>query len=120
MPTLRKRSGRRYRFGATHERDGFAGQPTARGRAALLAGLTELLGRRPAIEITDQLAGVRPGTVDHYPFLGAHPNEPRLILFNGFGARGSLTIPWYSAGLVDHLEQGTALPPEANIARQAR
>lgn len=109
----------RYRVGATHDHRHTDLGVTAAGRRQVLAGLSELLGRTPQIEVTGQLAGVRPGTLDRSPFLGRHPNAPAIALFNGFGARGSLTVPWYAERFADHLEHGAPLPAEADLARHA-
>ncbi len=106
----------RLRLGATHEHHRFDRATTAAARDALLAGFAALRPGSPA-EITDQQAGVRPATRDHYPLIGAHPAYPQLWLCNGFGARGALTIPWYAARLAAHLLHGQALPREADIAR---
>jgi glycine/D-amino acid oxidase-like deaminating enzyme len=104
------------RFGATHEHHQVDGLPTAAARAALLHGFAAL---RPGsvVDVQTQLAGVRPATRDHYPLLGVHPAHPQLWVCNGFGARGALTIPWYTACLSARLLEGGALPREADIAR---
>jgi glycine/D-amino acid oxidase-like deaminating enzyme len=106
-----------YRFGATHDRSGIGLHTTPKGRRELLDGLSGLLTRSPTIEITQQRAGVRPGSRDRQPFLGRHPNQPRLAIFNGFGARGCLTVPWYAQQLVANLERDQPLPPESDIRR---
>lgn len=109
----------RYRVGATHDHHGIALGVTRGGRTQVLAGLAALLGRAPRLSVEAQHAGVRPGTLDRAPFLGRHPSAPALALFNGFGAKGSLTVPWYAARFAAHLETGAPLPPEADIARHA-
>lgn len=108
-----------YRIGATHNRADIEVQPTRNGRRELLDGLFRMLSYSPTIEITQHRAGVRPGSLDRGPFLGPHPNEPSLAIFNGFGAKGSLTIPWYAQRFVAHLEQDRSLPPESDIRRCA-
>jgi glycine/D-amino acid oxidase-like deaminating enzyme len=65
----------------------------------------------------DQQAGIRPGTPDRYPFIGRHPHLRSLWICNGFGARGTLTVPWYAGELARHLVDGTPLPTEADIRR---
>ena len=51
------------------------------------------------------------------PLLGRHPDQPALYVCNGFGARGALTIPWYTNRLAEHLVEGRPLPAEADIRR---
>lgn len=107
----------KLRFGATHEHQQIDHETTDTGRKVLLAGLATLLGRQTDIVVTEQQAGVRPGTRDRHPLLGQHPEHPPLWVCNGFGARGSLIIPWYARRLSEHLLQAKPLPSEADIRR---
>lgn len=109
----------RYRFGSTHDHRRLDQTPTEAARTELLLGLQHLLGFDPGCRVVGHRAGVRPATRDRLPLIGRHPNEPGLVLFNGFGARGSLTIPWYAARLADHLLEGAPLPAEADLRRYA-
>jgi glycine oxidase len=104
------------RFGATHDHSDRTTVKTATARATLEQGLRALLPSQ-AFTITEQLAGVRPGTRDRYPLIGRHPTFHRLSVCNGFGARGALSAPWYTERLSHHLVHGSPLPPEADIAR---
>ena len=108
-----------YRFGATHEHHRLDGRPTPQGLDELRQGLAGLLTRSDDIEVVEHAAGVRPATADRNAFLGTHPEQPRLHLFNGFGARGALSIPWYARRMADYLLQGRPLPAEADLARHA-
>lgn len=107
----------RYRVGSTFDRRHLEVGITAAGREQILRGLSQLLGRKIKFEINAQLSGVRPGTRDRHPFLGRHANLPQLAVFNGFGAKGTLNIPWYAQRFAEFLEHGAALPPEADIRR---
>ncbi len=107
----------RYRLGATHDHRRLDTAPTAEGRRRLLEGMAALLRHPEALQVVDQQAGVRPATADRRPLLGTHPARPRLHLFNGFGAHGSLCIPWYSERMAAWLLDGEPLPEEADIRR---
>ena len=107
------------RLGATHEHHRLDNGPSQAGAQELLAGLDALLPWRPNTKLVRHQAGIRPATRDRYPLIGHHANLPQLWVFNGFGARGALTIPWYAGCLSRHLLQGEALPREADIARFA-
>jgi glycine/D-amino acid oxidase-like deaminating enzyme len=74
-------------------------------------------GKPPAYRITRHQAGIRPATRDKNPFVGHHPQFEQLMIFNGFGARGSLTIPYYAKKLFEHLLNGQPLPQHINIQR---
>ena len=109
--------GGKYRFGATHEHSITDHSPTAQARQQLQAGLQALLERHDDIRVEDQSAGVRPATSDRQPFIGQHPQYPALHLFNGFGARGALSIPWYAQEFSAHLLRRHPLPEEADLLR---
>jgi glycine/D-amino acid oxidase-like deaminating enzyme len=108
-----------FRIGATFERERLDEQPTASAERELLANLHK---HAPSIAVRAVLkhqAGVRPATQDKQPFLGAHPHRPQLAIFNGFGAKGSLAVPYYARRFADYLLQGAALPANAAIQRYA-
>ena len=67
--------------------------------------------------ITDHLASVRPATVGQKPFAGFHPLHPAIGIFNGMGAKGCSLAPYFARSLAQHILHGTALHPEADIAR---
>jgi glycine/D-amino acid oxidase-like deaminating enzyme len=106
-----------WRCGATLDREHLDECPTAAGREAVLEGVSRLLGYRATMTVTDHRAGVRPNTADRRPLLGAHPQHPELCIFNGFGGRGTLTIPWHAQRFGDWLEGRAELPAEADIRR---
>lgn len=108
-----------WRCGATQDRDHLDERPTETGRAAVLAGLQSLLGREAAVRVTDHRAGVRPNTADRQPLLGSHPQHPELCVFNGFGGRGTLTIPWHAERFADWLQGRGELPAGTDIRRVA-
>lgn len=107
----------RIRCGATHEHHQLDQTTTAGGRDALLLGYRALRPGHEPPEVTAHQAGIRPATKDRYPFLGGHPQHPGLWVFNGFGARGALSIPWYADRFARHLLRGEPLPAEADIRR---
>jgi glycine/D-amino acid oxidase-like deaminating enzyme len=107
------------RLGATHEHHRLDNQPTPTGKQELLAGLDAILPSNFETRVVQHQAGIRPATRDRYPLLGRHPEQSRLWVFNGFGARGALTIPWYAERMSAHLVDGAPLPQEADIRRFA-
>lgn len=107
---------RTLRFGATHDHHASTATISAEGREELLRGLAELIPDL-AFKVIDHQAGFRPSTTDRYPLIGQHPRLASLWICNGFGARGTLTAPWYVGQLARHLAGGTTLPVEADIQR---
>ncbi|MCB1922776.1 MAG: FAD-binding oxidoreductase [Gammaproteobacteria bacterium] len=107
------------RLGATHDHHRCDQQPTDAGQSTLLAGFAALRPDLPPPRVTQHVAGIRPGTRDRYPLIGHADDNTALWVFNGFGARGSLTIPWYAQCLAQHLVHARPLPAEADIGRFA-
>jgi glycine/D-amino acid oxidase-like deaminating enzyme len=107
---------RQIRIGATFDRDSLNTDTTDTARDYLLTTLKQIA---PALETTliNQQAGIRPCTQDRSPFIGYHPRHPQIAVFNGFGAKGSLQIPWYSQRFADSLLNSARLPPSCNIQR---
>lgn len=105
-----------YRLGATHSWSPLDARTTSSAREELLAHLDDRVpGLR--VRVIRQVAGVRPATRDRLPFLGRHLEMPALSIFNGFGAKGSLLIPWYAQRMADYLCDATPLPETCDIAR---
>ena len=68
-------------------------------------------------KILHHSSGVRSGTKDRNPIIGRHPNHSNLFLFNGFGSRGTSTIPYYANYMANFLLQCQELPQDANLNR---
>lgn len=107
----------RFRTGATFERDTIDTTVTESGKHELLQALASINVRLAAATVADQQANIRPCTQDRQPFIGHHPEHPGLWIFNGFGAKGSLQIPWYSRHLADVLLTGKPLQFCCDIKR---
>lgn len=106
---------RTIRIGATFDPENLDTLPTEQGKAALLTALKTVSTPLMSATITSHQANIRPCTLDKQPFIGAHPKHPQLAIFNGFGAKGSLQIPWHVRHFANSLI-GHALPP-ASIQR---
>ena len=92
-------------------------RPTSQGKSALLQGLNAMLGDSSTFTITEHRAGIRPCTRDRYPYLGTHPDEPRLHLFNGFGSKGALLSPLMAREFANYLHDGSPFNPDADLKR---
>jgi len=103
------------RIGATFDRENLTTLPTERGKNYLFNALKPISANLAQATLINHQANIRPCTLDKQPFIGHHPQYPKLAIFNGFGAKGSLQIPWYSQRFVDALLNNTLLP--SNIQR---
>ncbi len=97
------------RIGATFDRENLNTQPTKRGKNELLNALKPVSANLAQATLINHQANIRPCTLDKQPFIGPHPQYPQLAIFNGFGAKGSLQIPWFSRHFIDALLVNTPL-----------
>jgi glycine/D-amino acid oxidase-like deaminating enzyme len=103
------------RVGASFDRDNLNLQPTSSGKDSLLQELKMVSDNLSTTRLINHQAHIRPCTLDKQPFIGHHPHHKQLAIFNGFGAKGSLQIPWSSRMFADALLDGT--PPPYPITR---
>lgn len=108
---------RQIRVGATFDRENLDAQITEQGKESLLKALGQISANLIDAPLINHQANIRPCTLDKQPFIGRHPQHHNLLIFNGFGAKGSLQIPCYSRHFADALLNGTALSPTCDIQR---
>jgi glycine oxidase len=83
----------RYVLGATVEERGFDTTMTAGGAYELLRDASELVPGVLELEISELVAGLRPGTPDNAPVLGAAPGVEGLVWATGHYRNGILLTP---------------------------
>lgn len=106
-----------FKLGASFESGKTDTQATMQAEQTLLQSLSKVLPDLQPISVLDQQVGIRPTTLDKQPLIGSHPRFANLHIFNGFGAKGSLLIPWYARQFAQYLLQNSTLPVNANINR---
>lgn len=79
--------------GSTVEDAGFECVTTETARAGLEVFARELMPALVGCEVTDHWAGLRPGTPDDVPIIGAHPEIPGLWINAGHSRSGLATAP---------------------------
>ncbi|MCX7637495.1 MAG: FAD-binding oxidoreductase [Cyclobacteriaceae bacterium] len=104
-----------WKAGATYNKHDSESGITAAARAELEAGLQKLI--RYPYEIIGQDFGFRPVTPDRRPLLGRHPEYRNVYIFNGLGTKGVTLAPFFSAQLVDFIENDKTINQEADIKR---
>lgn len=107
-----------YTVGATYNNHDKSPEPSAAAREELLNKLRDLV--KVKFEVVDQVAGIRPATIDRRPLAGRHPEFQNLYTCNGFGSRGILIAPSISEELLNFIETGKELDPEVDISRFTR
>lgn len=106
-----------FKTGATFDPLNLNLDPEPAAEMALLADLQAVVPDVAGIRVTNHKVGIRPATLDKEPLIGRHPRYSCLHIFNGFGAKGSLLIPWYAERFADFLQQRAPLPPTCDIKR---
>lgn len=107
--------GDHYAVGATYSNTDKTPGPTAAAREELVQKVKDLI--KIDFEVIDQVAGLRPSSIDRRPMVGKHPKFENLYTCNGFGSRGILIAPSISSELLEYIEKGKDLDPETDISR---
>jgi hypothetical protein len=105
-----------YSFmGSTWDHQNLLSGPTDIGKQEILDKCNFVDFKRS--DFPQHSSGVRSGTKDRHPIIGVHPDHKNLFLFNGFGSRGTSTIPHYAKKMTDFLLKNKSLPSEVNLNR---
>lgn len=107
----------RFKTGATFAAEWPDIQPTGAAATSLLSALLRVCPRLEPVKVYEHSAGIRPATLDKQPFIGAHPRYANLHIFNGFGSKGSLSIPWHARHFIEALQQRRLLADHCRIGR---
>jgi len=101
----------RVLLGSTRERAGFDKRVTMGAAAALLGAAAAVAPGLAGLSVERTYAGLRPGTPDELPILGAARDLPGLFCAAGLYRSGILLAPATAAALADLILDGaTALP----------
>jgi glycine oxidase len=106
----------RFRVGSTYTWHDLDVGPTESAQKEILTKLTDLV-RVPVDSVISHKTGIRPATRDRKPFLGKHPVEDSVYIFNGFGAKGVSLIPYFSKVMTGFLTKSKPINAEVDIAR---
>ncbi|MFT3738968.1 MAG: FAD-dependent oxidoreductase [Breznakibacter sp.] len=106
----------RFRIGATYNHRTINRDPSDEGRNYLTEKLKKIID--VPYKVIGHDAGIRPSTKDRMPMLGALPEYPNIVVFNGLGSRGFLMAPYWANHLVMWLTGETAqLNPVVDVNR---
>ncbi|MEZ4828377.1 MAG: FAD-binding oxidoreductase [Bacteroidia bacterium] len=101
----------RFVTGSTYFNDFDDHQPSARGLAEIRDKLSSTL--KIPYEVEDHRSGLRPTTPDRRPIVGTHPDYSWVHVFTGFGTKGVLLAPHFSALLAREMNGEKNVLPEA-------
>ncbi|HHL72942.1 MAG TPA: FAD-dependent oxidoreductase [Bacteroidetes bacterium] len=105
-----------FAAGASHDHEHIDTQVSAAGRAWLESGIRNAI--RSPFRIIAQEAALRPTTRDRRPFVGMHPENACLGIFNGFGGKGLSVAPYFAEQFSRFLLHGrTGIDGDVSVQR---
>lgn len=105
----------RYKVGATYDNYDKSPEVTQKSRERLKEQLRSVIACD--FEVVDQVAGIRPSTIDRRPIVGRHPKFDNIYCCNGFGSRGVLIAPVMANKLLQFIQDDKPLDAEIDLAR---
>lgn len=69
------------------------------------------------VELIEHKRGVRPTVQNRRPYLGEHPKQKGIFVYNGLGAKGSSLCSWLSPMMAKHVCFAEQLNPEVCLSR---
>ncbi len=106
-----------FRIGATYDEHDLSEVPTEAGKGELLESIQALIAPQYTLQVKQHTAGLRPCTKDFRPFIGSHPTDRGLHVFNGLGSKGTLLAPELIRCFLDYLLKGLPLDSEIDCKR---
>ena len=89
--------------------------PTAEFRDKTMLQLKDWL--KVPFRLVDHVAALRPATLERRPFVGFHPQQPLLGIFNGMGTKGFSLAPYFANQFTNKIITGAPIDPAADIQR---
>ena len=106
-----------FKVGATHDWRNVNETPTEDGKNELLEKLDKFIN--VPYTITKHSAGLRPASRDRHPYIGEHPENKNMFVFNGLGSKGVIMAPWLAKEFIKEIKTKN-WPKEFNIKRYTR
>lgn len=93
-----------FRAGATYEWENLLDEPSEKAKNEILQGIQPFIEENDiSFTIQGQFVGIRSNTQNNLPLIGKHPEFTNRFIFNGFGSKGALTIPWCAEQMAEYL-----------------
>ncbi len=102
----------KIKIGGTYDWDNLNERVTEKAKSELLEKTKQFFTGE--INVTNQLAGIRPASKDRRPIVGTHQQNKNMFILNGLGTKGVSLVPWCSEQLINLIEKG--IEPEREIS----
>jgi glycine/D-amino acid oxidase-like deaminating enzyme len=104
--------------GSSNELEFATSEPTEDFMQRTVTSLKAIL--KTGFEIKDQIAALRPATVERRPFVGVHPEYSHIAILNGMGSKGCSLAPWFAKEITAHLTQNISINSMADVQRYSK
>jgi glycine oxidase len=104
-----------YWVGATNEWNSPDDKPTEAKKQLIVNELRDIL--QIDFDTIDHKSALRPTVQDRRPFIGFHPKNTQMAIFNGFGTKGASLIPYWAAHFRHVIVRVALLDKEVDIKR---
>jgi glycine/D-amino acid oxidase-like deaminating enzyme len=104
-----------YYAGATYQWHYETEAPTEQYKNEVIESLHKTINT--PFEVLYHGAGVRPSTKYRRPFIGFHPENEHVGIFNGMGTKGMSLAPYFAEHFAEHIVNGTALSEEVDVRK---
>lgn len=104
-----------FRLGATYDLNQPDVSISQEAKLEMLNQLREVFDHD--VEVVDHQSGYRPTVPDRKPVIGFHPENNQLAIFNGFGSKGVMLIPYFAAQFVKLITSKEKLLKDVDVRR---
>ena len=108
----------RFIVGSTYDWEDKSEESTETAKNKLLHNLSSFL--ELDFKVIDHQAGIRPSSYDRRPIIGKSNIQENAYIINGLGTKGVMYAPYYSAMLIEHIENGLELDEEVDYRRMIK
>lgn len=105
----------KYRVGSNFTWEDLSIQPSEAAKDEIIQKFTRWY--KGPFEVLNQLAGVRPSSLDRRPMLGPLNKHPGAFILNGLGSKGVSLAPYYSEMLVRCIYDGVKVDSDVDVKR---
>ena len=104
-----------YKVGATYEWENLNDIPTEKAKEELIKKINTVISS--PYKIISHHAGVRPSVIDRRPVVGPHPQFKNAFIFNGFGTKAVMLVPYFAEQLLGNIQSHMIVDSEVDPSR---